>query len=79
MKRRKKDFGKQSRQKVCPFASNKWKTIDYKNTQVLKLFITEYGKILPRRITGVSAKYHRMLVKAILRARMAALLPFSAH
>ena len=79
MKRRKKDFGKQSRRKVCPFKANGWKSIDYKNTQVLGQFVTEYGKILPRRITGVSAKYHRMLVKAILRARMAALLPFAAH
>ena len=66
----------QKKRKKCPFAASKWTDIDYKNVEVLKKFTTEYGKILPRRITGVSAKYHRKLKRAIMRARQVALLPF---
>lgn len=50
--------------------------IDYKDTDLLKKFITERGKILPRRITGLTAKQQRRLTVAIKRARMMALLPF---
>ncbi len=50
--------------------------IDYKDTDTLKKFITERGKILPRRITGLTAKQQRRLTVAIKRARMMALLPF---
>lgn len=64
------------RRKVCPFLANKITYIDYKDVKMLKRFITERGKILPRRITGVSAKYQRMLTTAIKRARIIALLPF---
>ena len=52
--------------------------IDYKNIDLLKMFITEKGKILPRRITGISAYYQKLLKKAIKRARYMALLPFAA-
>lgn len=65
------------RRKVCYFTANKIKTIDYKNTALLQKFISERGKILPRRVTGTSAKYQRMLTTAIKRARHVALLPYS--
>ncbi|OIP33335.1 MAG: 30S ribosomal protein S18 [Deltaproteobacteria bacterium CG2_30_63_29] len=52
--------------------------IDYKDVQLLKRFLSPRGKILPSRITGVSAKYQRKLAKAIKRARHIALLPFQA-
>ena len=50
--------------------------IDYKDIDLLKLFITEQGKILPRRATGVTVQQQRQIAKAIKRARMLALLPF---
>lgn len=50
--------------------------IDYKDTELLRKFITERGKILPRRITGLTAKQQRDLTRAIKRARLIALLPF---
>lgn len=65
-----------SSQRRCPFMSAGWKTIDYKDIDTLKRFITERGKILPRRITGVSAKFQRQLNIAIKRARYIAILPF---
>lgn len=67
------------KKKQCPFTASKMKTIDYKNTEALKQFITERGKILPRRITGVSYFYQKKLKKAIKRARYMALLPFVAE
>lgn len=65
------------RKKVCYFTANKVEFIDYKDTEFLKRFISEKGKILPRRVTGTSAKYQRMLTVAIKRARVMALLPFT--
>lgn len=62
--------------KVCYFTKNNIKTIDFKDTELLKKFISERGKILPRRVTGTSAKYQRMLTTAIKRARHMALLPY---
>ena len=64
------------KRKKCPFTAAGVKEIDYKDVEVLKRFITDRGKILPRRITGVSAWHQRQLAKAIKRARMIALLPF---
>ncbi|PSL45923.1 SSU ribosomal protein S18P [Salsuginibacillus halophilus] len=64
------------RRKVCYFTVNKIQKIDYKDTELLKKFISERGKILPRRVTGTSAKYQRQLTRAIKNARQAALLPF---
>ena len=64
------------RQKVCYFTKNNIETIDYKDVELLKKFISERGKILPRRVTGTSAKYQRMLTTAIKRARHMALLPY---
>ncbi|MCK4804138.1 MAG: 30S ribosomal protein S18 [Spirochaetes bacterium] len=54
----------------------KVKTVDYKEAELLRKFITDRGKILPRRITGTCAKHQRVLSRAIMRARMMALLPF---
>ncbi|MBN2478594.1 MAG: 30S ribosomal protein S18 [Parachlamydiales bacterium] len=62
--------------KNCPFTAAKLKSIDYKDIENLRYFITERGKILPRRITGVSFFYQRKLKNAIKRARHMALLPF---
>ena len=53
--------------------------IDYKDIDLLKLFITEQGKILPRRATGVTVQQQRQIAKAIKRARMLSLLPFVAQ
>ncbi|MGC4378780.1 30S ribosomal protein S18 [Fictibacillus sp. Mic-4] len=68
--------GRQKRRKVCFFTVNKITYIDYKDTDLLKRFISERGKILPRRVTGTSAKYQRQLTRAIKRARFMALLPY---
>ncbi|MGM0440305.1 MAG: 30S ribosomal protein S18 [Chlamydiota bacterium] len=80
----KKSFGYSSRQKKrkqCPFtaAGIKPKEIDYKDVDTLQRFITDRGKVLPRRITGVSAAHQRYLAQAIKRARQVALLPFVAE
>ncbi|EMB28934.1 30S ribosomal protein S18 [Treponema denticola MYR-T] len=63
------------RKKVCRFCTQKLK-IDYKEPDALRRFITERGKILPRRITGTCAKHQRKLAVEIKRARAVALLPF---
>lgn len=62
--------------KICRFTEANVKYIDYKDTKVLQRYITEQGKIIPKRITGTSAKYHRQLTSAIKRARHMALLPY---
>lgn len=64
------------RKKVCRFTKEGVVYIDYKNYRLLRDFLTERGKIMPRRITGISAKHQRMLTQAIKRARHMALLPF---
>lgn len=64
------------RKKVCRLCVNKVKSVDYKDVNLLRKFITDRGKILPRRITGTCAKHQRMLAKTIKRSRMIALLPF---
>ena len=64
------------RRKSCPFELAKVDGIDYKDIETLKQFITERGKILPRRITGVCYYYQKVLKQAIKRARHMALLPF---
>jgi small subunit ribosomal protein S18 len=62
--------------KVCRFTENNIKYIDYKDVKLLQRYVTEQGKIIPKRITGTSAKYQRQLSLAIKRARHMALLPF---
>ncbi|MDR0662950.1 MAG: 30S ribosomal protein S18 [Spirochaetaceae bacterium] len=66
------------KKKVCKFCTQKLK-IDYKDADGLRRFITERGKILPRRITGTCARHQRVLAEAIKRARIIALLPFVAN
>lgn len=70
--------GRQKRRKVCYFTANGITHIDYKDVDLLKKFISERGKILPRRVTGTNAKYQRKLTVAIKRARQMALLPYVA-
>lgn len=67
------------KRKQCPFTAAGVRHIDYKDIQTLTQFVTERGKIIPRRITGVSAYYQRQLTQAIKRARHMALLPFVAN
>ena len=67
------------RRKVCSFCVDKVQEIDYKDAAKLRKFITDRGKILPRRISGTCAKHQRQLTIAIKRARNVALLPFTAE
>lgn len=67
------------KRKRCPFVTAGFKDIDYKDINTLQKFITERGKILPRRITGVSSHFQKKLALAIKRARYMALLPFVAE
>lgn len=69
---------RRSRKKVCPFCVDKAENIDYKEIAKLRKFVSERGKILPRRISGCCAKHQRQLTIAIKRARHVALMPFSA-
>lgn len=64
------------RSKSCPFSGPDAPKIDYKDTKLLQRYISERGKIVPRRITAVSSKKQRELARAIKRARILALLPF---
>ncbi len=66
------------RRKVCYFKKNNITTVDYKDVELLKKFISANGKIIPRRVTGTGAKYQRLLATAIKRARQMALLPYVA-
>ena len=75
----KKPMRKAPRRKVCAFCLEKATAIDYKDTAKLKKYVTEKGKILPRRISGTCAKHQRQLTVAIKRARCVALLPFTCE
>ncbi len=66
----------QSRKKFCYFKENGIIDIDYKDVRLLRRFVNDQGKIMPRRITGSSAKMHRKLVRAIKRSRSIALMPY---
>ena len=66
------------RRKVCQFCVDKADSIDYKDAAKLRKYISERGKILPRRMTGVCAAHQRQLTEAIKRARHLALLPYTA-
>lgn len=67
------------RKKKCPFLAAGIKCIDYKDVDTLSKYVTEGGKIIPRRISGISATYQKQLNTAIKRARHMALLPFVAE
>ncbi|KIH76388.1 SSU ribosomal protein S18P [Geoalkalibacter ferrihydriticus] len=66
------------RRKVCRFCADKGLSIGYKQVDTLRGFVSERGKIVPRRITGTCAPHQRVLTEAIKRARMMALLPYSS-
>ncbi|WZL73117.1 30S ribosomal protein S18 [Clostridiaceae bacterium 35-E11] len=67
------------KKRVCSFCADKSKHIDYKDVKKLGKYVTERGKILPRRITGTCATHQRALTVAIKRARIVALLPYTAE
>ncbi len=67
----------QSKRKYCYFKENAISEIDYKDVKLLRRFVTDQGKIMPRRVTGTSAKMHRKLVRAIKKARNIALMPYT--
>ena len=66
-----------SRRKVCKFCENQVKKIDYKDVRTIRRFVTEQGKIIPRRVTGVCAGHQRMVTRAIKRARNIALIHYT--
>lgn len=69
--------GRRGRKRVCSFCVDKATSIDYKDTAKLRRYITERGKILPRRISGNCAKHQRMMTEAVKRSRIVALLPYT--
>ncbi|UCC66092.1 MAG: 30S ribosomal protein S18 [Deltaproteobacteria bacterium] len=75
--RRRRDYRRDyRRRRICRYCSDSSLKIDYKNYRLLKYFLTERGRIIPRRISGNCAKHQRELTRAIKRARHVALLPF---
>ena len=74
-----RDRSRKPRRKVCSFCVDKADYIDYKDVAKLRRFISERGKILPRRVTGTCAHHQRGLTVAIKRARHIALLPYTAE
>ncbi len=75
----KRDKGRKPKKKICSFCVDKIEAVDYKQFEKLKRFITERGKILPRRISGNCARHQRQLTQAVKRARIMALLPFTSE
>jgi small subunit ribosomal protein S18 len=72
-----RDRGRKPKKKICSYCVDKIINVDYKQYEKLKRFVTERGKVLPRRISGNCAKHQRQLTRAIKRARIMALLPFT--
>lgn len=72
-------FSRGRRRKICRFCESKIEHIDYKDERRLQRFLTERGKIVPRRISGNCARHQRQLTTAMKRARHLALLPFTAE
>jgi len=75
---RRRDRREYTRKKICRFCTDSSLRMDYKNYRLLRSFITERGRIIPRRISGNCAKHQRELTREIKRARHVALLPFTA-
>ena len=69
----------QTRRKYCFFKENNIYKVYYKDIRLLKKFVNDHGKIMPRRVTGTSAKMHRRVVSAIKRARTIGLMPFVSN
>ena len=78
-RKQRRPAGGRRRRKVCQFCVEKATTIDYKDTARLRKYITERGKIMPRRMSGVCARHQRDLSVAIKRSRVMALLPYVAE
>lgn len=68
-----------SRRRICKFCEDRDLVIDYKNVRLIRKFVTEQGKIIPKRVTGTCAKHQRELTRAIKRARNIALLSYSGE
>ena len=75
---KRRNNGGMRRKKVCQFCADKVERIDYKDVKKLEKYVTERGKILPRRITGTCAMHQRAVTTAVKRARIVALLPYVA-
>ncbi len=78
MAEKRRPAGGMRRKKVCQFCADKDLKIDYKDAKTLRKFITERGKILPRRVTGACSIHQRDITTAVKRARIVALLPYVA-
>lgn len=76
---RRNSNNRRRRKKVCAFCANKNAVINYKDTNTLRRYVSERGKILPRRITGTCAKHQRKLTVAIKRSRHVSLLPYTVE
>jgi small subunit ribosomal protein S18 len=81
LRRRRSTTGRKlfTRQKMCRFCADSEMVIDYKDARVLRIFVTERHKIIPRRISGNCARHQRALTVAIKRARQLALMPFTTQ
>jgi small subunit ribosomal protein S18 len=77
-KKKRSQFGPR-RKKICRFCENRITYIDFKDERILRRFITERGKIVPRRISGNCAKHQRKLTQAIKRSRHMAIMPFASE
>ena len=71
------DYQKQPRRKFCQFCKEDAQYIDYKDTQLLRKYVTDRGKIKPRRVTGACTQHQRDIANAVKRARTMALMPYS--
>jgi len=76
---RRSNSGIRRRKKVCIFCTEEGRNIDYKDVATLRKFVSERGKILPRRVTGTCAKHQRDITTAIKRARHIALMPYTVE
>ncbi len=74
-----KDLFRRTRRRGCPFCNDASLSIDYKDPGLLRYFISDRGKIVPRRVSGVCAKHQREVTLAIKRARVVALLPYTTN
>ncbi|EHQ92347.1 MULTISPECIES: 30S ribosomal protein S18 [Desulfosporosinus] len=75
----KRERGRRPRKRVCSFCVDKVESMDYKETHKVRKYVTDRGKILPRRISGNCAMHQRQVTLAIKRARSIALLPYSVE
>lgn len=71
------EYNKQPRRKFCQFCKDKAEYIDYKDTQMLRKYVTDRGKIKPRRVTGACTQHQRDIANAVKRAREMALMPYA--